>query len=129
MGRHVSDTGFESYLLAYARLDEADAATVVATASAGHLTIAVSGCVDVQACSTVTQRLCELIGGSDHRHVVLDLSGVEFCDCAGVRALLAVQEQATGAGVTCTVQGVRPHVRWLLEFTGAAPMLGLTRPG
>ena len=129
MREHVRDTGFEQYLLAYARLDEASEVTITGTVGEHFLTVAVAGSVDVQACDTVAQRLGELIGGSDHQHVVLDLSGVEFCDCAGVRALLAVHQMAGAAGITCTVRGVQPHVGWLLRFTGAAPILGLTAPG
>lgn len=126
MRKHVGDTGFEEYLLAYARLDEDDEVTIAATPGPHVLTIAIAGCVDVQACAALSRRLNELIGGHDHEHVVLDLSGVEFCDCAGVRTLLAVHELATGAGISCAVRGVRPHVRWLLDFTGASAILGLT---
>jgi anti-anti-sigma factor len=129
MRKHVGDPGFEAYLLAYARLDDTADVTIAGTAGDRVLTITVAGSVDVQACATVSQRLGELIGGSDHRQVVLDLSGVEFCDCAGVRALLTVHELATAAGITCEVRGVRPHVRWLLEFTDAASILRLTQPG
>ncbi|MEU4426159.1 STAS domain-containing protein [Actinoplanes sp. NPDC024001] len=125
----MGDTGFENHLLAYARLVDPCTATVVATSDAGRLVIAVSGSIDVQASATVADQLGRMIGAGDHERVVLDLSGVEFCDCAGARALLAVHELAEAAGIACTVEGPRPHIRWLLELTGVAAVLGLTPQG
>jgi anti-sigma B factor antagonist len=124
-----NDTGFEDHLLAYARLEEPPEVAITARSTVRVLTIAISGSIDLQACATVSRRLERLIADAAGRRVVFDLSGVEFCDCAGVRVLLAAYETATAAGLACTVDGVRPHVRWLLHFTGASAIMSLTPPG
>ncbi|QIJ66198.1 anti-sigma factor antagonist [Streptomyces sp. JB150] len=48
----------------------------------------------------------------------LDLSGVSFCDCAGLNVLLAVREQALAEGKTLTLARVSPIVERLLSLTG-----------
>ncbi|MFJ8079121.1 ANTAR domain-containing protein [Streptomyces sp. NPDC096205] len=52
----------------------------------------------------------------------LDLSGVGFCDCSGLNALLRVRRQALADGKTITVRAAGPVVERLFELTGTQPL-------
>jgi anti-anti-sigma factor len=52
----------------------------------------------------------------------LDLSGVGFCDCSGLNALLRVRKQALAEGKTLTVRAAGPVFERLLELTGTEPL-------
>ncbi|MFJ5775449.1 ANTAR domain-containing protein [Streptomyces sp. NPDC093094] len=52
----------------------------------------------------------------------LDLSGVGFCDCSGLNALLRVRRQALADGKSVTVRATGPVVERLLELTGTGPL-------
>ncbi|MGW2439467.1 STAS domain-containing protein [Streptomyces goshikiensis] len=48
---------------------------------------------------------------------VVDLSGVRFCDCAGLSALLAAHRRARDRGVELQLRAVPPSVARLLRLT------------
>ncbi|WP_307128807.1 STAS domain-containing protein [Streptomyces sp. B1I3] len=50
----------------------------------------------------------------------LDLTGVSFCDCAGLSALLRARSSVLRAGVEFVVEGVGPQLERLLSLIGAA---------
>ncbi|WP_432171872.1 STAS domain-containing protein [Streptomyces sp. 1222.5] len=58
-------------------------------------------------------------------HLVLDVSGVSFCDSSGLAALLEAHKSALQAGATFTIDGVRPAMRHVLRITGLDTRLGL----
>ncbi|GHH45143.1 STAS domain-containing protein [Streptomyces candidus] len=51
--------------------------------------------------------------------VRLDLTGVSFCDCSGLNALLAVRSSALRAGVGLRVEGIGTQPARLLALIGA----------
>lgn len=58
--------------------------------------------------------------------LVVDFSGVSFCDCSGLRALLQGREQARARGVIFELMGARaPVVTRLLALTGCDAVFGL----
>jgi anti-anti-sigma factor len=57
--------------------------------------------------------------------VVIDLSEVDFCDCAGARVLVAAHGVARARGVPCRLSVPQPHVVWLLQLTGGADELDM----
>lgn len=59
------------------------------------------------------------------RAIVVDLAGVSFLDCAGVRALLEAHRGATSRGMTLAVRNPNPMVRCVLQIVDAAAPLGL----
>jgi anti-anti-sigma factor len=63
--------------------------------------------------------------------VDVDLAGVSFLDCAGIGALVAVRNVATGAGRQLRVSHPLPIVRRILELTGLLGVLTAPpdRPG
>ncbi|MEU0004246.1 STAS domain-containing protein [Streptomyces sp. NPDC006314] len=54
---------------------------------------------------------------SGDRFIVLDLSGVPFCDSAGLNALLAARRRAVEIGTTLVLACVREQPRQLLKIT------------
>lgn len=59
--------------------------------------------------------------------VTLDLSAVDFCDCAGLSILLSLRAQALGQGKTVAVRSSSPMVERLLDLTGAGELFELPR--
>ncbi|MFE3636322.1 STAS domain-containing protein [Streptomyces sp. NPDC059168] len=49
----------------------------------------------------------------------LDLTGLDFCDCAGLGVLLELRQRALGQGRTVTIRAAGPAVDRLLDLVGA----------
>jgi anti-anti-sigma factor len=101
---------------------------VLIVADAGHLGIraeragrvcvlSVSGELDFLCAESLVRRARGLVDGRAER-LVLDLSGLMFADCAGVRALAAVTGLVPGH-CPVIVRSASPGVRRILELTGA----------
>lgn len=60
-----------------------------------------------------------------HRYVVLDLTGVTFCDSSGVSALVRGHARASSAAGRLRLSAASPQVTRVLELSGLARMLGL----
>jgi anti-anti-sigma factor len=71
----------------------------------GGAIVAISGEVDVCTEAPLQQALLRIIRERSAR-LMLDLSGVSFMDCAGLRALLATQRRASCAAVHAPDRGV-----------------------
>lgn len=50
------------------------------------------------------------------RHLILDLAGLRFCDCAGLSALLRLRQRATGAGGSLHLTALTPALRRLIAL-------------
>ncbi|GLY53010.1 hypothetical protein Lesp01_66660 [Lentzea sp. NBRC 102530] len=60
-----------------------------------------------------------------HRYVVLDLTGVTFCDSSGVSSLVRGHARASAAAGGLRLSGASAQVTKVLELSGLARMLGL----
>ena len=68
----------------------------------------------------------DLIGlGAPVRQIHIDLAGVDFCDAAGLRMLVAARRVAEARHATCHLHDPQPHLRWLLRATQAADLFHL----
>ncbi|MFC4015418.1 STAS domain-containing protein [Nonomuraea purpurea] len=56
------------------------------------------------------------------RRVVLDLSGISFCDMSGLRALRVCGETAHASGVALELIGLPARMLWLLTISGLMPV-------
>lgn len=88
----------------------------VASGPGGGAVVQVSGELDIATAEELRVRLCQVL--ACHRDVVVDLYGVGFCDCSGLRALLAVREQAAAAMVRLRLRSVPSAVHRILQVTG-----------
>jgi anti-anti-sigma factor len=52
------------------------------------------------------------------RLLIIDLSGVSFCDVAGLAVLIGTQRRATVGGIAVRVAAPQPQVAKLLHLTG-----------
>jgi len=59
-----------------------------------------------------------------NRHVLLDLSRIDFIDSAGLRAMTAVVRTAKASGCRLRLSSELPaHARRLMEFVGLLPFV------
>lgn len=95
----------------------------VETITARHCLIArVSGEMDYLTEPVFRPQFKELIARAG-RFLVLDLSGVSFCDSAGLNVLLGVWKQAEASGAVVVPARVPEPLRQILEMTGANQVL------
>jgi anti-anti-sigma factor len=52
------------------------------------------------------------------RLLIIDLSGVSFCDVAGLAVLIGTQRRATARGIAVRLAAPHPQVAKLLRITG-----------
>jgi anti-anti-sigma factor len=69
------------------------------------------------------------VAGSSARRVVLDLSGLDFMDSSGLRALLRAQEAVGSNGRSFVLADPAPAVQRVLDVTGAGRLLDRVAPG
>lgn len=84
----------------------------------GRSIITVTGDIDLGTAENLLIRLTALIG-PPRREIGLDLSGVTFIDCAGLRTLIAFDGQVRANGDTTRLTATSPAVLRLLELVDA----------
>jgi anti-anti-sigma factor len=85
--------------------------------SDGHLVVAaLDGELDLASQGSLGRRLDPLTAAG--RHLILDLSALRFCDCAGLGLFLRLQRQAAAAGGALHLLGPNPRFGRLLALTG-----------
>jgi len=91
----------------------------------GVKVIAVAGELDIATAPTLCARLDATRSGRRPR-LLIDLSGVDFCDSTGLRALLGAASEVRAHGgrfaVVCPPSG---DVARLLEIVGAGEWMGI----
>jgi anti-sigma B factor antagonist len=92
----------------------------------GGTIVAISGEVDVCTEAALQQALLRIIRERGAR-LMLDVSGVSFMDCAGLRALLAARRQAEMRGGFLRLIAASAAVRRITELTGADEALAAER--
>jgi anti-anti-sigma factor len=83
---------------------------------AAHVTLRLHGDFDLAA----TDLFAAVIGhhiATGHRYVRLDLSGLTFLDCTGLRALVAMHQQLDASGGRLTLARVGARTARLLRLT------------
>ncbi|MFD3843454.1 STAS domain-containing protein [Streptomyces sp. NPDC058642] len=96
--------------------------SVETLASDGCLVARVSGEMDYQTDAVFRSRFQDLIARGG-RCFVLDLSGVSFCDSAGLNMLIGAWRQADAGGAVLVLACVPGLLRRNLELTGADQLL------
>jgi anti-anti-sigma factor len=84
----------------------------------GRSIITVTGDIDLATADDLRLRIIALIGSAPH-NIGLDLSGVTFIDCQGLRALEAVHTHVRANGASLRLTGMSPVVVRLLELVDA----------
>jgi anti-sigma B factor antagonist len=90
--------------------------------SDGHLAVAaLDGELDLATRPGLAERLGPLAEAG--RHLILDLSGLSFCDCTGLNLFLHWQRQAAAAGGALHVVAATLQIRQLTALTGTRGLL------
>ncbi len=80
--------------------------------------MSVHGEIDLYTVPVLQRELAGALSGAGRVRLIVDLSGVDFCDSTGVNALLAAHRQAREAGGDLELAAPRPAVRKILQVTG-----------
>jgi anti-sigma B factor antagonist len=90
--------------------------------SDGHLVVAaLDGELDLATRPGLAEQLDPL--AEVGRHLILDLSGLSFCDCTGLNLFLHWQRQAAAAGGALHVVAATRQIRQLTALTGTRGLL------
>ncbi|MEU3288552.1 STAS domain-containing protein [Streptomyces longwoodensis] len=101
----------------------ADDIELTLTATPGPAAVAtVAGEIDLHTAPGLRTRVLELIDQGDH-HLILDLSGVGFCDSAGLGALIGIWHGAQEAGGSLALAAVPDRLMRMLTLTGVDSLL------
>jgi anti-sigma B factor antagonist len=82
-----------------------------------HTIVHLCGDLDIATAPALRERLLSVLW-SGRRLLILDLSGVSFCDAAGLAVLVGTQRRATLLGITLRLAAPRPLVTKVLRVTG-----------
>ena len=80
--------------------------------------VTASGEIDLYTAPALQAELAAVLGGGHPVRVVVDLSGVEFCDSTGMNVLLSAMKRARERGRALDLAGPQPAVRKVLQVTG-----------
>jgi anti-sigma B factor antagonist len=79
--------------------------------------VAVRGEIDLHSSGELRGALM-CLADAGHTRIVVDFSGVRFCDAAGLGVLVAVNNRLRQRDGTLSLVGVRPPQRKILRITG-----------
>ena len=83
-----------------------------------HTVMSVSGEIDLYTAPRLHGELVTALAGGGPVRLVVDMSGVEFCDSTGMNVLLAAHRRAREHGGDLELAAPRPAVRRILQVTG-----------
>ena len=86
--------------------------------------VAVRGNLDLDSAAVLTATLDQVLDQPSAR-VVVDLSGVEFCDSTGLSAFVVGHNRAAATGGWLRLAAPSPFLADLLETVGLAPRVGV----
>jgi anti-sigma B factor antagonist len=95
----------------------------VTGSSAARTEMAVRGVLDTNGSRKLLTKLDRLIDDGRH-HLVLDVSGVTFCDSTGVSALVRSHARAAQMAGELRLVAPSPALRRVLEISGLTRMFG-----
>jgi anti-sigma B factor antagonist len=91
----------------------------VSTRSQGSRTImSLGGEIDLYTAPRLHGELVSVLSGDNPVQVIVDMSGVEFCDSTGMNVLLAAHRKAREQGGDLELAAPRPAIRKILQVTG-----------
>jgi anti-sigma B factor antagonist len=91
----------------------------VTTQSQGdHAVMSVAGEIDLYTAPKLHTELMTALSGTAPLRLVVDMTGVEFCDSTGMNVLLAAHRRAREDGGELQLASPRPAIRKVLQVTG-----------
>ena len=80
--------------------------------------VTASGEIDLYTAPRLQGELAAVLDGGSAVQVLVDMSGVDFCDSTGMNVLLAARKRAHERGGMLSLAGPQPAVRKILQVTG-----------
>jgi anti-sigma B factor antagonist len=80
--------------------------------------MSLGGEIDLYTAPRLHGELVAILSGDEPVQVVVDMSGIEFCDSTGMNVLLAAQRRAREQGGELELAAPRPAIRKVLQVTG-----------
>lgn len=102
--------------------------TISSVSSAGSTIVRPVGELDLSTVRLLEEALLDELGRGA-RHLVLDLRRLEFCDAAGLQALLRVRRRALASGARLLLERPTRTVRRVLEITRLDWLIADSNPG
>ena len=97
-----------------------DATLKVERKSADELCLTISGQLDADGTAALWARTVTLLSREKPARVTIEASGIAYCDGTGISLLLEIERSLLALDGKCTIQGLRPEFRNLLDqFTPA----------
>jgi anti-sigma B factor antagonist len=91
----------------------------VSTRSQGGRTVmSLGGEIDLYTAPRLHGELVTVLSGESPVQIVVDMSGVDFCDSTGMNVLLAAHRRAREQGGDLELAAPRPAIRKILQVTG-----------
>ena len=91
--------------------------TVNITRRTDHSVVVLDGELDSSNAPVLARYLQRAIAARADR-IVVDASGLQFCDLAGIRVLLDAANRSTAAGGWLRLAAPQRHLAWVLAITG-----------
>jgi anti-sigma B factor antagonist len=99
----------------------------VSTASqGGHAVVTATGELDLYTAPRLQAALAGLLREQATR-IVVDMSGVEFCDSTGMNVLLSAMKRLKEQGGALELAAPRPAVQRILQVTGLDTVFTVTK--
>jgi anti-sigma B factor antagonist len=80
--------------------------------------MSLGGEIDLYTAPRLHSELVAILSGDEPVQVVVDMSGIEFCDSTGMNVLLAAHRRAREQGGDLELAAPRPAIRKVLQVTG-----------
>ncbi|MFI8193892.1 STAS domain-containing protein [Streptomyces sp. NPDC085946] len=100
-----------------------DNLTLTTTHTDGHLAVlCVGGEIDTHTAPALRKEALDVIA-QGHPHLILDLTGITFCDSSGFNALIGIMRCATAANGSLTLAAVPDRLSRMLDLTGLSTLM------
>jgi anti-sigma B factor antagonist len=97
--------------------------TLTTTHTDGRLAaLRLGGEIDTRTASALRREALHVIARG-HPHLILDLTGITFCDSSGFNALIGIMRCATAANGSLTLAAVPDRLSRLLDLTGLSTIM------
>jgi anti-sigma B factor antagonist len=80
--------------------------------------MSLGGEIDLYTAPRLHGELVTILSGDAPVQIVVDMSGVDFCDSTGMNVLLAAHRRAREQGGDLELAAPRPAIRKILQVTG-----------
>ena len=107
-------------------MDDTETLRVDVTDDEGSIFVVLVGDLDASVAGLARARIEEAFAGADARsvdRVIVDASGLAFCDSTGLSILVRAREDADRRGIELSVRSLSEPMRELLRLTGLDSLL------